>query len=269
MNKFLFALAGLLGLVGAAHAGEPASPNLPAAPRRIAIIKADDVRGLSPKWTRFIALAREKQIKVSLGVIVNSLERDPSGDYARWLTDLAKAGDIELWHHGWDHTRNDVNGVTVFEFKNSGLSHQREHLQKALAVMKAKTGVEMTVFGSPNNAMDADTAAALNGLPALTGVFCYPTESVCTPLLRGKILLPMTLRGEADGTGKPVFEKFKEAYAKRTAGLGFAAIQFHPPDFTPEALAEFGKIIDFLKAEGWVFMLPSEYMRTRAAGGHP
>ena len=264
MKKPLLLVAALL-FAAVSFAAEPAPAPLPAADApRLAIIKADDMRGLAPQWDRFIALAREKHVKVSIGVIVNSLERDPKGDYARWLADLAKAGDIEFWHHGWDHSLTKLNGASVWEFKNSGLPHQREHFQKALAVMKEKTGVDMTVFGSPNNAMDADTATALNAIPALTGVFCYADEAVCTPLLRGKVLMPMTLRGEADGTGKPVFEKFKEAYAKRPADLRFAAIQFHPPYFTDQALAEFGKIVDFLKAEGWVFVLPSEYMRAQA-----
>ena len=233
-------------------------------PVRIAIIKADDVRGLAPQWDRFIALAREKQVKVSLGVIGNSLEKDPKGAYARWLADLAKAGDVELWHHGWDHAKNDVNGVTVFEFNRSGLAHQKAHLQKTQSLLLEKAGVTLTTFGSPNNAMDADTASALNALPALTGVFCNVNEAVCTPLLRGKVLMPMTLRGEADGTGKPNFEKFKAAYAQRPAGLAFAAIQFHPPFFNEQAFAEFSQIIDFLKAEGWTFVLPADYLRSQA-----
>lgn len=264
MKKLLLATA-TLQLAAAIFAAEPSPVPQPAPSMRIAIIKADDVRGLSPKWDRFIALVREKRVKVSLGVIANSLERDPSDDYARWLINLAKAGDVELWHHGWDHAKNEINGTTVYEFKNSGLPHQREHLQKAQTLMFQKTGVTMAAFGSPNNAMDADTAVALNDFPALSGVFCHANESVCTPLLREKVLMPMALRGEADGTGKPVFEKFKQAYEERPADLTFAAVQFHPHNFTDQAFTEFGKIIDFLKAEGWVFMLPSDYMRIQTA----
>lgn len=260
MRKLLFVLMStLLPPISAAPAAELA----PAA--RIAIIKADDVRGPSDKWDRFIAIAREKQVNVSMGVIGNSLERDPQGAYARWLVSLGKAGDVEFWSHGWDHAKNDVNGVIVYEFSRSGLSHQRKHLQKMQAVFLEKTGITLTSFGSPNNAMDADTAEALNDLPALRGVFCYATESVCTPQLHGKVLMPMPLRGEADGTGKPDFKKFKEAYAQRPASLAFAALQFHPPYFSDQAFVEFAAIIDFLKAEGWVFMLPAEYLRLQAS----
>ena len=264
MKKTLFALVGiLLHLTSAALAMEPAPAS------RIAIIKADDLRGLSDKWDRFIALARQKQVKVSVGVIGNSLERDAEGAYARWLVNLGQAGDVEFWHHGWDHAKNDVNGVTVYEFNRSGLSHQREHLQKTLTLFREKTGITLTTFGSPNNAMDADTAEALNGQAALTGVFCYANESVCTPLLRGKVLMPMALRGEADGTGKPDFKKFKEAYAQRPPGLAFAALQFHPPYFSDQAFVEFAAIVDFLKTEGWVFMLPSEYLRVQTGKPNP
>ncbi|HSI07964.1 MAG TPA: DUF2334 domain-containing protein [Rariglobus sp.] len=260
MKKLLFALIGMFLQPTPAALAAESSP----APR-IAIIKADDLRGFSDKWDRFIALARKKQVKVSVGVIGNSLDRDPEGAYARWLVNLGHAGDVEFWHHGWDHAKNDVNGVTVYEFTRSGLSHQCEHLQKTLTVFREKTGITITTFGAPNNAMDADTAEALNDLPALTGVFCNVGESVCTPLLRGKVLMPMALRGEANGTGKPDFKKFKEAYAQRPSGLAFAALQFHPPYFSDQAFVEFAAIIDFLKAEGWIFMLPSEYLRLQGS----
>ncbi len=227
---------------------------------RIAIIKADDIRQESPQMDRFIDLAREKNVKVSLGVICDSLENDPDGSYARWLSKLVKSGDVELWHHGWDHSKRDVNGATIYEFSNSGPSAQKEHLEKAEELMKEKTGVSMAVFGAPYNAMDADTAAVLNDRPDIVGVFCYNGNADSLSVLRGKVLLPMTLRGEGDGTGKPDFEKFKQDYAKRGTGLRFAAIQFHPAFFDQQRLGEFGQIVDFLKAEGWIFMLPAEYI---------
>ncbi len=40
----------------------------------------------------------------------------------------------------------------------------------------------------------------------------------------------------------------------------FSAIQFHPNAFSDGHFTEYAKILDFLIAEGWTFMLPAEYV---------
>lgn len=82
--------------------------------------------------------------------------------------------------------------------------------------------------------------------------------------MKEKTLLPMSLRGEHDGTGKPNFEKFKEDYAKKAGpDLTFAAIQFHPMGFSEKGFQDYAAILDFLKSKGWTFMLPSEYAEAK------
>jgi len=92
-------------------------------------------------------------------------------------------------------------------------------------------------------------------------VFCRPEAE--TKSLKDKILFPMFLRGENDGTGKPNFTKFKEEYEKQMTppSLTFCAFQFHPAVFSEEGFKEFSLIIEFLKKEGWTFMLPAEYAK--------
>ena len=229
-----------------------------AATKRIAIVKADDVTMVNAKWDRCFKIANDKGIKVSAGIIADSFEKQ-GPEYAKWLKRWDATGNVEFWNHGWDHKRWTEDGKNKSEFGGSGYDHQIEHLKKAQAAYKNALGKDFTIFGSPFNAMDEDTAKALRKIPELKLVFCNP-GAPATKAMRDRILLPMNLRGEHGGTGKPDFEKFKEDYAKMDRrDLTFAAIQFHPMGFSEKGFKDYAAILDFLKSEGWTFMLPSEY----------
>lgn len=235
--------------------------SLSPAAERIAVIKADDVRSVNPKWERFFKISHERGVSVTAGVIANSIPKNGKA-YAKWMKKWDATGKVEFWNHGWDHKRWDDNGTARSEFGNSGYDHQSDHLMKAQEAFKEAVGRDFTTFGSPFNAMDMDTAKALNEIPELEIVFCYPGAAP-TKAMKGKTFLPMNLRGEHDGTGKPDFEKFKVDYAKKdNPKLTFAAIQFHPPYFSEKGFKDYEAILDFLKSEGWIFMLPSEYAQT-------
>lgn len=235
---------------------------LPAlAAEKIAIIKADDVRGVNGKWDRFFNLAIEHGVPVSAGVIANSFEKaDPK--YDEWLKKWEATGKVEFWNHGWDHRQWEEEGKKKSEFGGSGYDHQKSHLVKTQEAWKKAIGKDLIAFGSPFNAMDADTAKALNEIPELKLVFCYSGHPA-TKQLKDKILLPMTLRGENDGTSKPNFEKFKTEYEakKSDPNLTFAALQFHPAGFSEQGFKDFVSIIELLKADGWKFVLPAEYAK--------
>jgi peptidoglycan/xylan/chitin deacetylase (PgdA/CDA1 family) len=230
--------------------------------KRIAIIKADDVTGVNPKWERFFKLAQQLGVPVSAGVIGNSFDKQDA-KYDEWLKTWEATGKVEFWHHGWDHRRWDEAGQYKSEFSGSGFDHQKDHLAKTQEAAKAALGKPFIAFGTPFNDMDADTVKALNELPELKMFFCR-AQSEPAKELKDKILLPMNLQGENDGTGKPNFAKFKEAYEKKKAdpSLTFCAFQFHPGAFAEEGFAEFSAIVEFLKAEGWTFMLPAEYAKS-------
>ena len=233
------------------------------ATQRIAIVKTDDVTAMNAKWDRCFKIANDKGIKVSAGIIAESFEKQ-GPDYGKWLKKWDASGMVEFWNHGCDHKRWTEAGKDRSEFGNSGYDHQIEHLKKAQAAYRNAVGKDFTIFGSPFNAMDDDTAKALNKIPELRLVFCNP-GAASTRAMTGKILLPMTLRGEHDGTGKPNFAKFKEDYARKDGpDLTFAAIQFHPMGFSEEGFRDYAAILDFLKSEGWTFMLPSEYAKAKA-----
>ncbi len=231
-----------------------------AGPQRIAIVKTDDVRGPHEKWDRCFKLAHDRGIRVSAGVIADSIGKQ-GAEYADWIRNWEATGKVEFWNHGWDHKRWEDNGQSKSEFGGSGYDHQIDHLTRAQQAFKKATGKDFIAFGSPFNAMDGDAAEALNEIPGLKLVFCYP-GAPATREMKDKTFLPMTLRGEHDGTGKPNFEKFKEDYAKKdNPKLTLAAIQFHPMGFSGKGFEDFAAILDFLKSEGWTFMHPGEYAR--------
>lgn len=235
-----------------------------AEPERIAIIKADDVSGIHPKWERFFKLAAEHEVPVSAGIIANSFEKQDE-KYPEWLKKWDATGKVEFWNHGWDHRRWEENGAYRSEFSGTGHDHQRDHVSKVQEAGKKALGKPFAAFGSPFNDMDEDTAKALNEFPELKMVFCRP-EAEPAKSLKDKILLPMFVRGESDGTGKPNFVKFKEEYGTRMASapMTFCAFQFHPAVFSEEGFGEFVRIIGFLKEEGWTFMLPADYAKLPA-----
>lgn len=223
-------------------------------PRRVAIVKADDVRGITPKWDRFFALSKKKGVKVSAGIICNSLQGNKK-KYFNWLNKLGASGSVEFWNHGWDHKRwTTGEKKKVSEFGGSGYTHQKKHFDDSQKLMKKVLGSAPVAFGTPYNAVDADTVKVMNEDTDMRLFFCYRAKG-----LEEKILAPMILRGESDGTGKPNFEKFKAQYIEKK-NLSFAAIQFHPNAFSDGHFAEYAKTLDFLIAEGWTFMLPAEYV---------
>ena len=178
------------------------------APQKIAIVKADDVRGVTPKWKRFFALSKAKGIKVSAGIICNSLQQDRQG-YHAWLRQLAASGDVEFWNHGWDHKRWTDGKVEKREFDSSGYPHQKTHFEDAQNLMKKVLGTSPIASGAPFNATDADTTKVLNENGESRLFFCYKAKG-----LEHKVLAPMSWSGENNGTGKPDFIKFKTGSLK-------------------------------------------------------
>ncbi len=115
-------------------------------------------------------------------------------------------------------------------------------------------GTPPLAFGAPFNAVDADTFTILNADSDMKLYFGHNDNG-----LVNKVLVPMSIRGEHDGTGKPNFEKFRAEYQTKP-GLTLLAVQLHPNNFNEEHFDEYNKILDFMILEGWSFVLPKEYI---------
>ena len=239
----------------------PSVCNAQEIPQKIAIIKADDVRGGTENWDRFFAVSKERNVKVAAGVICNSLTGNQT-EYFEWLRVHATSGQVEFWNHGWDHRRWQGDGDRqVSEFSGSGYEHQKTHFEESQELMARVLGTPPVTFGPPFNAFDQDTVRVMSENDELQAFFTYSSAHFKKKLhrLENTLLVPMKLRGEHNGAGRPDFEAFKTTYFKQK-DVSFTAIQFHPNAFGEEHFDEYARILDFLISEGWVFMLPREYV---------
>jgi peptidoglycan/xylan/chitin deacetylase (PgdA/CDA1 family) len=220
----------------------------------VVIIKADDFRGPNQAWTNFLKVSRAAGVKVSIGVIASFVHED--GFVGGWMKGQEEHGDVEFWDHGWDHKEWTTNGQTVSEFQGSGLAHQREHLARAQARLKALLGRDVSTLGTPYNGCDSDTATVIAETPELRLLFTHKVAAVKN--LPADHVAVLDIISESDGTAKPNAAKFEAAFEKRPPGP--VSLQFHPPYFDAAHLDEYKKIVIWLKARGCQIVLPSEYL---------
>ncbi len=219
----------------------------------IVIIKADDFRGPNQAWTNFLTASRQLGIKVSIGVIADSIHGNPA--MGAWMQAEEKRGDVEFWNHGWDHKQWTTNGQTISEFHGSGWAHQADHLARSQAALKAALGRDVSVLGTPFNGFDGDTAAVINQTPELRLFFGH-NVAAAEKLVTNRVSV-LDIISESDGTAKPNAAKFAATFGKRPGGP--VSLQFHPPYFDAAHLDEYKKIIVWLKDHGYRMVLPSEY----------
>jgi peptidoglycan/xylan/chitin deacetylase (PgdA/CDA1 family) len=220
---------------------------------RIIIIKADDFRAPSANWDRFIEVSAKRRIKVSIGIICESLRGGDAG-YSAWLRSRQNSGEVEFWSHGWDHQRLG-GGRAVSEYGGSGYAYQKKHLTDSQEIMRKVLGKPPVALGTPWNEFDYDTVQVVNEDQNVRLFFGHK-EGVFGA---GKIVVRM-LQAEANGTGNPDFSKFKTLYESHKTLPSVIALQFHPPVFQERSFIEYERMLDFLIQEGWTFLLPQEYL---------
>jgi peptidoglycan/xylan/chitin deacetylase (PgdA/CDA1 family) len=254
MKNFWVGLVAAVAIVSVAAAADLS---------KVVVIKADDFGVPNAAWTNFLEISRAAGVKVSIGIIAESLPT--SSATKEWLRAQEKAGDVEFWNHGWDHKQWTTNGQIISEFQGSGLAHQREHLARSQSKLKAALGKDVIAFGTPFNALDADTAKAINGTPELRLLFTHNLAGAKNSVTNRVALLDII--SESDGTAKPNAEKFASLFEKRQPGP--VSLQFHPPYFDAAHLAEYKKILAWLKAHDYQMMLPSEFIALAATNSLP
>ena len=225
----------------------------PDGPMKIAIVKADDLQKPTENWDRFIDVSNELQVKVSIGIICDSLQEDQDG-YFDWLRVRQASGSVEFWNHGWDHKRWGPEGERISEFQGSGYAYQKKHLDESQAIMKKVLGVTPVAFATPWNDFDEDTGRVINEREDIQ-LFIGHYRGDLAP---SKLLVRMRLRVEQDGTGKPNFEKFVTLYDELEDKDAVVALQFHPNGFEDHHFTEYEKIITFMREKGWTIMMPRE-----------
>jgi peptidoglycan/xylan/chitin deacetylase (PgdA/CDA1 family) len=269
MRSLLFVLT-TLACVASSLRAEPAPPPANIVP---IVFKLDDVRTndsgyLSERWRRLLPLVQERKIKLSLGVIADSLENAKPA-YISWLKEMHATGLVEFWFHGYDHGVRQVGDQEAAEFTALTYEEQKARFDKSQKLAQEKLGFTFQTYGPPGGGKmkisDADldaTARVLTDDPSMK-VWLYPS--------------PIDARGEKlNATGKvtvldrvwavnleqPLFvpnpEKFIAGYNKYAAGRRYFILQGHANKWDEPRWAEFLKIVDYVTQNKIPTMLPTE-----------
>lgn len=241
----------VLGLMGCGAAKAPVTTT--SVPQ--VILKLDDVwfeQGLvHPGWLEVFAYLNEQEVTATIGLVGGRTPDAPEA-YYNWLRSQADRGH-EIWNHGWCHCKP---GDTLREFRGTRYDYQLGQLQKNQALAKEKLGITLTSFGAPYNATDAVTAKALAAIPELT-VWMYPHEGQPTD----KLVLPRLAAVNIEyPVHQPDFALFREGYLAHEEEA-VLVIQGHPRSWHGQAdrMAEFKKIIAFLRQRNTIFTTPARY----------
>ncbi|MDF3059766.1 MAG: polysaccharide deacetylase [Rariglobus sp.] len=222
------------------------------------VLKLDDMvakDGRVPdRWRRIADFAEQRKIKVSIGIIGNSLEGDHP-EYIASLKQMIATGRIEFWHHGYDHRQWVEGDVTLSEFSKTNRAHQLDHLARTQQLAKDKLALTFTTFGAPFNAIDSTTANALSSMPEIK-VWLYGDAK----LSAGKFIGSRESRVNIEApVHKPNYEALVKGFeAERSKNHRYFVIQGHPMSWDDNAFAEFVRIVDYLAAQGCMFVLPVE-----------
>lgn len=222
------------------------------------VIKLDDFgshRGrVHPRWQQVADFARDKNIKVTFGIIGKKMDEE-NPEFVRWVKDQHAAGRIEFWHHGWDHAERTDNGKRIMEFGGEPLEHQRDHLAKTQNLAREKFGFAFITFGAPFNATDDNTVQVLAEDPDLK-VWLYGDPA--RPA--GKVVLERSAVTIETPTMIPNYGAFLEAYA-HSRGAEYFVLQGHPAGWNDERWEQFARIVDFLIGQKAQFVLASDFAR--------
>ena len=236
--------------VTAAHSQDSSEAKSP----QVVILKLDDVVGggwqadkpVSDRWLRVTDFIEKEDIKASFGIIGYSLEED-NPYYFNWVKKLQKEGRIEFWNHGYKNRKGED---PLGEFEGT-YEEQKESLVKTQKLAKEKLGINLTVFGPHWSGTNEATEKALSEIPEIKMVYHYTDHA-------GKYVFPRIMAIE-NPTHVPDFEKFKATYESSAKDKPCLALQGHPNSWDDDRWANFVQIVVFLKAQGCVFMKPSEY----------
>jgi peptidoglycan/xylan/chitin deacetylase (PgdA/CDA1 family) len=230
------------------------------------ILKLDDLKKVTPQWQRVVDFAKEKNIKINIGIICDCLEAD-NVKFFDWIKDLQKTGMVEFWNHGYDHKMWKENNVDVQEFKGTPYEQQKEHFSKAQQLAKDKLGITMHAFGSPFNAVDDNTLRVLSEDPDVK-VLLFGDKKMADKIPNIMILDRCQMNIE-----NPLFlpnsTRIQQDYEKLAGKRECFVLQGHPNNWAaPERWDEFVKLVEYLQAQGVVFTTPTEYYELKKKNGN-
>ena len=233
------------------------------------VLKLDDLKpdssGNPPEaWNRVLSLFKARKIKGGFGLICDSLQSNPSA-FIQWLKDVQASGAVEIWFHGLNHDVHTENGQEFAEFSGRPYDEQKRRFEESIRLVREKTGIELQAFGPPGGgkgeSFDAETVRVMADVPEMkVWLYPQPLDDIGRQLETGGRITILDRVWQANieqPLFKPNAEKLVEGYQKNPARRYFV-LQGHPAHWNEEGFAQFEKILDFLTAQGAVFVTPSE-----------
>ncbi|UOB17804.1 cellulose binding domain-containing protein [Abyssalbus ytuae] len=222
------------------------------------ILKMDDLRSNSnntynANWQRFVDSIRVYNVKAALGLIAKDLV-SASQSFKDSLSKWHNEAHFEIWHHGWDHKKNNYppDNDNIGEFSGTPYDYQKQHFEDAMLYAKNELGIIMRSFGAPYNQTD-DTFLSVIEENDDIKVWMYPTSTSYS----GLALLRGANNQLESSTGVVSYESFLNAYNSSTAD--YLVLQAHPGYWNDSSFEQFDQVITFLKNNNVVFVLPYEY----------
>ncbi len=253
-----------------------ALPSLPDPPIPV-ILKVDDListgaGGVPERWKRITDFAIERKIKLSIGVIANSLEGEKPLYFA-WIKSLQATGLFEFWFHGYDHRTRRENGKDPIEFAGQPYEEQKRRFDLSQKLATEKLGVPFHTFGPPGGGNVAPSDADLDATVRVMAddpemkwwLYPKPLDERGSRLqAAGKVRI--LDRVWAVNIENPLFvpnsTKFIEGYARYAKGRSFYVAQGHPAQWDDARWPEFVKLVDFLQENRIPVVTPSELNTT-------
>lgn len=249
-----FILALWASLLAACTSMPVAAPK--AAP--MVVLKLDDFRAdgnVHPGWAQAFRFLDAHDVVASVGVIGEGLER-PDPRAVEWLL-ASDARGHEVWNHGYCHCRSGAGVDEIREFRGAPLARQAQAIMRTQKLGEQVLGLSFTAFGAPYNSTDTATAQALAQVETLTVWMFKETSAATAPTTKRQLARIAAVNIEYP-VHIPDFDQFLAGYqANRDAPV--LVLQGHPQSWVdePERLAQFQRIVLYLKADGAQFITPT------------
>lgn len=215
------------------------------------IFKMDDLTGLSENVCRLDELVQKNKLKISWGIIGNSLEVSDDA-YFYWIKEKYVSGQYEFWNHGYTHASDP------YEFLGQSEKLQLDHIEKTQTLGLQRLGIVFRAFGAPANKIDENTAEALKKVTDIK-VWLYGLPEY------GIDVFPRYVNMEVP-VGVPSLSRLQTDWAKLSEKQKkMVVLQAHPNMWNDGGFQEFEKIVKFLKSERVNFVLPSYFYGRKKA----
>ena len=214
---------------------------------QIVVLKFDDVtKDNIAGFQKVIDTCKDLGVVCSVGVIGQRIE-DAEQTVYDTIRSWSETG-TEVWHHGYYHTKA--------EYWTEPYESQYESFKKTYDLLKEKCGITVTSFGSPHNSSEGVTQKMfVDHFPGINAVLYEKNYNQGLDA----VYFTSKLRIESDTGVVDTYDNLVEKY-NSLKNADYMICQGHPAKWSDESYKSFIKLVNLLKADGCIFMTPSQYV---------